>query len=175
MQEQVCILEEIGDYDGNKYVGIQHTDKLKEFIEKYGVNYMDILSEQLIDLIYLMNKEQLDLFMSYKPNVYYILDGKKYLTPIIPGKNCEYMLHKLIENDDKFKLLRAKLWYPLRYKEPVTYLEHLKCGDKPEKGSRRAGMIMLLENYEKRYYRLFDLLLKQCFNGGNNWRNCCLS
>lgn len=145
-----------------------NTQKMIKFIEKYGVDYI-INNCCLLNNTYDMTFDQIDILFSYKPNfLLNYVDGEYYLYDGIFNllSKSLYILQKMIEYDDHFILITARMRIgKYRYK---TYLEHLYSikRDSPfvdgKKFRIRNRMIILLENHQKKYYTLFQILLNKC-------------
>lgn len=150
------------------------TNKLIHFIDTYGVDYIDEHGRNLVYYIDRMTIEQIDIVMDKKPNMD-LFDKEVFmkLTLLIKDKNM-HILERLIDNDDKFKLVNIQLASPhplydmffpkSRKGRMIEIMKHMcdKIGGSDifiEKVILKINKaIILLENHEKRYYTFFDLM-----------------
>lgn len=170
----VFVGEEISNYD---IIIDINTDKLIKFIDEYGVDFVDKNNKCLLSYLHHMNKQQIDVVMSNKPDLRN-LDFIKEMGFLMSKKSLLlYIIEKMVESDDNFVLvnLRFKALHPW-FRSIVglsvfTCLEFFvgMCREKhgmvldPKFKERFQKAIVMLENHEKKYYKLFDLLLKQGF------------
>lgn len=168
----VIIYDEIAD-DSDKHDFFKvNTDKLRAFIDRYGVDCVDYGGNHLFNYIDGMNKKQIDMIMEYKPRLDVIKDANIIYLLGFDDPRSVYALQKVIEYDTDFYLLKNKMQLktPFISKDEVimvNYLEYMRYMLKKYKivyGNSISvrmildRMIMMMENHEKRYYKLFDLL-----------------
>lgn len=163
-EKRVNLIEEIGCIKHGRYH--VNTDKLRATIDKFGINYRDDYKGKcLLDLADYMDNEQIDILFEHRVTPYED-DNNEYIRYFFlfgVEKHIVYILQKLLEQDDEFLFITKKMRLLsdiygkfgtiylidfLRVDRKVNFISRYKC-DK---------MIAMLQNHQKKYRSLFDLL-----------------
>lgn len=148
------IIDIIGeDTQHEKYV--ISDDKLKQMIDKYGVDTIATDGDRIIDHLWMMNNHQIDIVMSYKPNFIFrdvfIIDRYNTFT-----KRFNYILQKILENDDDFKYAKCMIWCG------QSQYANLECFVRIYyRYMAHDGKYVLLSNHVKKWISLFDMMKRQ--------------
>jgi len=138
-------------------------EKLKQSIEKYGVDAVSSTDDRLIHYIGpMMSFSQIDLVMSYKPN--FIINGVFYNVFNNTGKHI-YILQKTLENDIDFKICTAKVYHGhTMFCNIMVFIERFYSHipdlmmDVRLKSDHAVREYMLLTNHVKKWISLFDVM-----------------
>lgn len=146
------------------------TEEIRAIIEKYGIDYRDKYGWCILDIIHMFSEEQIDVIMGYHPTIDYE-DGKVQCFGSCGGKTV-YIMKIVLERDDRFLYVTRDtnyLAYPGKtYLEQLRYISTIDCLATRKGFGDGKKLIIMLENHEKRYYRLFDLLLPLIDDNNNN-------
>lgn len=151
-------------------------DKLKQAIEKYGVDAVSSTGGMIIDYLYRMNKKQIDLVMSYKPN--FIFRDLFNFDHFNNGHNYNvYILQKILEDDNDFKYAKCMIWcgqtqyanlecFVKIYYHSMTSVFRdpgilLTMCDAPHVNKHDVQKYILLSNHVKKWISLFDMMKRQ--------------
>lgn len=163
-KKRINFIEEIGKRKhGHYHVS---TTKLRSFIDKFGVNYRDCKRDHLLDSSDYMSKKQIDIIFEHRVTPYAYINHDGYLQySFLYGveKHMVYILQKFLEQDDEFVFITKKVCIisnEIGELKDVHLLDFLHMEEKVNFISQhtRNTMIMMLQNHQKKYYRLFDLL-----------------
>lgn len=136
-------------------------DKLRDAIEKYGINANDAYGMRILYDLMNMSFSQIDIVMTYNPD--FVIDGRIFDIGHLSGKHI-YILQKLLENDVEYRY-NTTMFVP----GPGSYkniFEYIKTNnyvtsklDKPEYASDLGVReYILLYNHMKKSTTLFDLM-----------------
>lgn len=138
-----------------RITSISH-QKLRQTIEKYGVNARSSTNTSIFEIMWMMQKEDIDVVMEYKPNV--INNGYVYMPDELEGHR-DHILKKILENDIDYKYNR----YPFLSEDEDEYINALEYAREQEieypHQIKIGEIVTLLHNHMKRGTTLFDLML----------------
>lgn len=149
------------------------TDRLEGFIKKFGINYIDDENHHLLHFIFFCGPKQIDIIMRNRPN--YSFCSSTFLHQTLFRhyvRKTLYIISKMIQYDEHFSLITCffktnfiyafqdPLGKGLGQKRMVDYYKH--CLESNNNNNINdvllENLIIMLENHEKKYYTLFDLL-----------------
>jgi len=150
-------------------IGYQYkikTSKLNNFINTYGVNFIDKYGIHILNLHHDMSYKQIDIILSYQPNILFL--NKQYLVRI-PLINCGiaiektcYILEKMLEYDHDFIFISYKMKF--KYGGFLTFLDFYKrLQSYANQGFYKHldKCVDMLENHLKHYQSLFMIMLPE--------------
>lgn len=151
------LLSQFGHQENGRYVSID-TQKMINFISKYGVDAIDCSRLSLLDFIYMMTNEQIDILFDHKPNLF--LDNGLPFIPIHQTNNM-YVYEKIIECDSQGDLIRKKysfyydgsLYSVLEYVEDLEKIYHW--------GNLIPSLKKLLYSHRNKTFSLFEMMLAE--------------
>jgi len=138
----------------------QKIEQFRDFIDTHK-------RVRLIDYTDTMSKEQIDILFEFKPCMFREKEHRYLYSRFLYGEddNLSYILQKFLEQDDEFLFItrEIRMFNHVTQKcESGLFLDVLCDGERQYafgmRDSERERMIMLLQNHQKKYYRLFDLL-----------------
>jgi len=150
------------------------TSRLIAFIQRYGVNFIDDHYTLLLDHCLTMSYKQIDIVLSYKPNILYknsLNEERIVMTGYNMNEKLVYVIKKMIEYDHDFLFVTFKMRFisdkdDSKY-EFFTFLEFYKDEfiRKRHKWNNLESylnqLIDLLENHLKHYQSLFMIMLPE--------------
>lgn len=145
------------------YINSIDTQGLIHAIKELGIEYRDKYNDGFLDYIHYMTKVQVDLLFKYKPNPLYRNDDGELLlyTRLMGIFNGVYMLQKFLEQDNQFLFLRHRtVMYNKKTRDfEFVFLAQIKDRtDLIQDHNMLQNVTMMIENHQKKYFRLFDLL-----------------
>lgn len=139
-------------------------EKLKTFIETYGVNFRDAHGVDLLLLFNNMREEQIDIVFEYDiiPTHLFRFDYKRLIRLDHRYYASPYILKKFLESKYATLFLKEKVTYNegVMGWQDMYYIDYLKA-HQGRKMKHIDELLLLMENFEKKYYTLFDLLLQK--------------
>lgn len=155
----MIIVRNIGDKNGF----IMNTERLISSIEQFGVDFIDVNGHHFLDYVYYMTQEQIDVVFRYGPNPLYKIKQEDVLYSKLLSGNVHgvYILQKFLEQDDDFLFLKHRVillnkrtfMYERVFLADVKYRTDLDIHRIDFK-----WVVLMIENHQKKYFRLFDLL-----------------
>jgi len=154
--------------------------KLKQMIDKHGVDTQDSAKGRVINLLDRMTYQQIDLVMSYRPNFifrdYFWIERFDSIHGI-------RILQKILENDNNFRYAKCMIWcgqsqyanlecFVRIYYHSMTSVFRdpgmiLTMCDAPRVDKHDVQKYILLSNHVKKWISLFDMMKRQLIEKGH--------